>query len=81
MEHERYLAVSQKCANGLASSKENDKEYSYVYEGETISSVNGSSSAHSALKIKARCNIKSVGPCQHVLKVSELVLDSFRSRG
>jgi len=50
------------------------KEYSYSYEGETVTSVNGSSNAQSALKIKARCNIKSVGPCQHVLKIDSVEL-------
>jgi len=50
------------------------KEYSYSYVGETITSVNGSSNAHSALKIKARCNIKTVGRCQHVLKIDSVEL-------
>lgn len=46
------------------------KEFPYNYEGETISSVTGASSARSGLKIRARCVVKSVAPCQHVLKVS-----------
>ena len=45
------------------------KEFPYNYEGETVSSVAGASSARSGLKIRARCVVKSVAPCQHVLKV------------
>ncbi|KAK3755617.1 hypothetical protein QZH41_017617, partial [Actinostola sp. cb2023] len=50
------------------------KEYSYNYVGETITSVNGSSAAQSALKIKARCFIKTIGACQHVLKIDSVEL-------
>ena len=45
------------------------KEFPYNYEGETVSSIAGSSSARSGLKIRARCVVKAVAPCQHVLKV------------
>ena len=48
------------------------KEFPYDYEGETISKVAGASSARSALKIRARCVVKPVAPCQHVLKVRNL---------
>lgn len=56
------------------------KEFPYDYEGETISKVAGASSARSALKIRARCVVKPVAPCQHVLKVRSLyfaLLDSL----
>ena len=46
-----------------------EKEFPYNYEGETISSIQGASTARSGLKIRARCVIKAVEPCQHVLKV------------
>ena len=46
-----------------------EKEFPYNYEGETISTIQGASTARSGLKIRARCVIKAVEPCQHVLKV------------
>ena len=36
-----------------------------------MSSVAGASSARSGLRIRARCVVKAVGPCQHVLKVRQ----------
>lgn len=45
------------------------KDFTYNYEGETVSSIAGASSARSGLRIRARCVVKSVAPCQHVLKV------------
>lgn len=47
------------------------KDFTYNYEGETVSSVAGASSARSGLRIRARCVVKAVGPCQHVLKVGK----------
>ena len=47
------------------------KDFTYNYEGETVSSVAGASSARSGLRIRARCVVKAVGPCQHVLKVRQ----------
>lgn len=49
-----------------------EKDFTYNYEGETVSSVVGASSARSGLRIRARCVVKSVAPCQHVLKVRQL---------
>ncbi|KAJ7356147.1 hypothetical protein OS493_026530 [Desmophyllum pertusum] len=56
------------------------KEFPYNYEGETVSSVAGASSARSGLKIRARCVIKSVAPCQHVLKIDSVELWEAQSK-
>ncbi|PFX28884.1 Apolipophorin [Stylophora pistillata] len=56
------------------------KEFPYNYEGESISSVAGSSSARSGLKIRARCVVKSIAPCQHVLKIDTVELWEAQSK-
>ena len=50
------------------------KDFTYNYEGEAVSSVTGASSARSGLRIRARCVVKTVGRCQHVLKVRQTSL-------
>ena len=47
-----------------------NRVFTYNYEGETVSGIVGSSSARSALRIRARVVVKPVGGCQHSLKVS-----------
>ncbi|XP_068726618.1 uncharacterized protein [Montipora capricornis] len=56
------------------------KEFPYNYEGETISRVAGASSARSGLKIRARCVVKPVAPCQHVLKLDTVELWEAQSK-
>ncbi|KAL9951489.1 hypothetical protein ACROYT_G044158 [Oculina patagonica] len=56
------------------------KDFTYNYEGETVSSVAGASSARSGLRIRARCVVKSVAPCQHVLKIDQVELWEAQSK-
>ncbi|CAH1772638.1 unnamed protein product [Owenia fusiformis] len=49
--------------------------YSYRYEADTVTSVQGASEEHSSLHIRATANIEVIEPCEMVLKLTDVTLE------